>query len=48
MGLYGVNDTIRMATNKLAFHVGEGTYGGVLSGHLVGLTNREVLMILIV
>lgn len=32
VGLYGVNDTVRMATNKLAFHVGEGTYGGVLSG----------------
>lgn len=32
VGLYGVNDNIRMATNKIEFHVGEGTYGGVFSG----------------
>ena len=32
VGLYGVNDKIRMATNKIEFHVEEGTYGGVFSG----------------
>lgn len=39
VGLYGVNDTIRMATNKLEFHVGEGTYGWVFSGSSGGSDN---------
>lgn len=32
VGLYGVNDNIRISTNKIEFHVGEGTYGGVIAG----------------
>nr|DAR08254.1 MAG TPA: hypothetical protein [Caudoviricetes sp.] len=45
VGLYGVNDNIRISTNKIEFHVGEGTYGGVFAGSSGGSDDPDRLII---